>query len=64
MNTEVLIRYSVPTKYDQYPVGTQCKVIQTLSADYELYEQICPNQENPIWMYRDRYKKSFDDPSR
>ena len=59
MDQNPLIRYSAPTKYDQYPMGTRCKVIHTLSADYELYEQISPDETNPIWYLNEKYKKNL-----
>lgn len=45
----LIIRHSKPTKYDQAPQGTVCKVVQVLSAEYTLYRQISSDEENPCW---------------
>ncbi len=41
----VLQRYSSPTKYDQAPMGTRCKII----GSEDIYIQISRDEDNPIW---------------
>jgi hypothetical protein len=54
---ETLIRYSKPSKLDQAPYGTQCKVISALTADYDLYQQMSMDEQRPFWQQIDTYKK-------
>lgn len=49
MKLPVLIRHSKPTKYDQAPQGSTCKVLKVLCVEYELYKQISSDDENPYW---------------
>ena len=51
MHDTSLTRYSAPGKYDHYPQGTLCRVITTLSCEYDLYKQVNVNDEDPEWHY-------------
>jgi len=44
-----LVRYSKPCQYDQYPPGTLCKVVTTMCSQFDLYEQISIDENNPNW---------------
>lgn len=46
-----LIRYGNPNKYDQAPKGTELLVIKGRD-NYELYQQISKDQDNPDWVLR------------
>lgn len=46
-----IIRHSAPTKLDQSPLGTNCKVMTGNGQDYELYIQYSADSEHPSWEY-------------
>lgn len=52
-----LIRYSPPSKLDQAPCGTQCKVKSALLGEYEIYQQMNSDEESPCWRLIDTVKK-------
>jgi hypothetical protein len=49
MIKETIVRYAPPTKYDEAPFGTHCKVIHELSDTYDLYIQYSHDEEHPKW---------------
>jgi hypothetical protein len=44
-----IIRYAEPNKHDQWPRGTQCKVINSLDNTVIYYVQVSADQESPRW---------------
>lgn len=52
-----LIRHSKPNKYDQAPQGSLCKVVTALSSEYDIYEQISSNTDEPVWELIETFNK-------
>jgi hypothetical protein len=50
---KVLQRYGAPHKFDQFPQGTLCRVTVGLDGDFEMYKQVSPDEEKPIWELQD-----------
>lgn len=42
-------RYGVPSKHDQLPYGTSCKVINHSHDEYDLYLQVGEDEDDPKW---------------
>lgn len=63
MYRPMIIRHSKPSKLDQACFGTECKVVTTLSKEYDIYRQMSMNEENPLWVYIETVHKNFDVPS-
>lgn len=57
MKQDSLIRNGKPNKYDQAPQGTYCKTMNGLSDQYDLYQQISSNEDEPIWYLIGTYDK-------
>lgn len=53
----VIERYGIPTKMDQFPYGTSCKVYDHHHDNYDLYLQICQDTENPQWELLESFSK-------
>lgn len=45
----MLIRTGEPSKYDEFPYGTPCKVAKTMGDTFELYVQISHDDASPCW---------------
>ena len=49
METDIILRYTVPTRYDKAPYGAICKVIE--EDKYELYIQVASDDvEENHWL--------------
>jgi hypothetical protein len=56
-----LVKYTTPTKYDQYPYGFIIKVIYS-SHDHDYYVQTSQQQDQPRWTKIDEIlTKTFKD---
>jgi hypothetical protein len=40
---EVILRYTIPTRYDKAPYGVICKVMGESETNYDLYIQVSPD---------------------
>jgi hypothetical protein len=56
----MLIRHSPPGKLDHAAYGTQCKVVTSLSGDYDLYQQISMQEEDPVWEFMEAIYKDVN----
>jgi len=45
----ILMRNGIPSKLDQAPYGTQCRVPNSPRTGFELYLQVSKNSEEPNW---------------
>ena len=45
----MLIRTGEPSKYDEFPYGTPCKVAKTIGDTFEVYVQISHDETSPCW---------------
>jgi hypothetical protein len=45
-----ITRYAAPSEFDQWPVGTQCRVY-IKDNEYEVYIQRNKDEDHPIWEY-------------
>jgi hypothetical protein len=52
---ETIIRHSAPSKLDQAPKGTECKVEN--GEEYQLYVQCSSQEEDPQWQLMGTYQK-------
>ena len=46
----IIKRHSAPNKFDIFPKGTICHVINSLSDHIEIYVQTCVSEDTPIWI--------------
>ena len=50
---QVLYRYGVPNKFDHFPLGTICRVAIGSDGQVDIYKQISPVEESPVWELQD-----------
>ncbi len=51
-------RYGIPTKMDQFPYGTACKVYDHNKDIYDLYLQVAQDENNPNWELIETFNKT------
>lgn len=51
MEQPVLIRHGKPSKYDEAPLGTMCKIMNATETNYDLYIQYSADDAHPRWEY-------------
>lgn len=49
-----IVRHSAPSKLDQSPLGTMCKVFTGHGEEYELYIQYSASEE-PRWEFMGKF---------
>jgi len=47
---DILIRYGIPSKLDQVPYGTQCRVMCPDKMSFDLYLQMSHIESEPSWV--------------
>jgi hypothetical protein len=47
MTNNIITRWGIPNKFDQYPFGTPCKVVN--ATKFDLYVQFSHDANNPDW---------------